>query len=40
MAGIIGEGIHHHEIVSATIKDEICLIATFTGFLAQDATAF
>jgi len=34
MARIIGEGIQYHKIVLTAIKDEICLVVTFPGFLA------
>ena len=40
MSWIIGEGVQDYKIVLATIKDKICLIVIFLGFLAQDTAAF
>jgi len=34
MPWVIGEGVQNHKIVLATIKDEICLVVIFPGFLA------
>ena len=40
MPWIIGEGVQDYKIVLATIKDKICLVVIFRGFLAQDTAAF
>jgi len=34
MSWIIGEGVQDYEIVLTTIKDKICLVVIFSGFLA------
>jgi len=36
MSWIIGKGVKDYEIVLSTVKDEICLIVVFPGFLTQD----
>ena len=40
MPWIIGEGVQDYEIVLTTIKDKICLVVIFLGFLTQDTAAF
>ena len=39
MSGIIGKGVKDYEIVLSTVKDKICLIVVFPGFLTQDTAA-
>ena len=34
MPWIIGEGVQDNEMVLTTIKDKICLVVIFPGFLA------